>query len=106
EGWVPASGLVPQEEARIATTLRALKVFKRPDLLALDGSKSIEPGTLLFALRTREQFSEVSSGGTATVWVQTSDLETGDREVQVSKLLTKARWMQEKNEPGHEELVA
>lgn len=102
-GWVKSDSVVLGTE--MATVLDKTKIFTRPDLLALNGAKQIEPGSLLFVQRAKDQFSEVNFGGTATAWVLTDVLTKAPNEVDAAKLLHKARLLKDKNDPAADSLL-
>ena len=91
EGWVKKASLLIAPDVTEATVLEAADAFDRPDLLALNSKKKINPGTLLFVVKNRDQFSEVNATGTATVWVLNGRISTDTNEIAVAKLLAKAR---------------
>jgi SH3-like domain-containing protein len=92
DGWLRRAGLVEGEVAA-ATVLVAADVFDRPDLLAANARRRIEPGTLLLVVRTKPPFSEVNVSTGPDAWVLSERLTTADREVSVAKLTEKARWL-------------
>jgi hypothetical protein len=73
--------------------LAAADVFDRPDLLAANARRRIEPGTLLLVVKARPPFSEVNVSSGPNAWVLSERLATGEREVSVAKLTEKARWL-------------
>jgi hypothetical protein len=93
EGWLQRSALLEGEDVREATVLVPADVFDRPDLLAANARRRIEPGTLLLVVNARAPFSEVSVSSGPNAWVLSDRLATGEREVSVAKLAEKARWL-------------
>ncbi len=93
EGWVKKSALLPGLGVAEATLAAQADAFDRPDLLAVNVRRKIEPGTLLLVVRSRELFSEVNTGGGPSAWVLSDRLLTGPRDVMVAKLVEKARWL-------------
>ncbi|MGC3999039.1 MAG: SH3 domain-containing protein [Anaeromyxobacter sp.] len=93
EGWLKRSALLEGEGISEATVLVQADVFDRPEMLAANAKKKIEPGTLVLVIRARPPFSEVNVAGSQTAWVLSERLNTGEREVQVSKLIEKARYL-------------
>lgn len=91
EGWTKKASLLIAPDVTEATVLEATDAFDRPDLLALNAKKKVNPGTLLFVVKNREQFSEVNASGAATIWVLNGRLSTDQNEIAVAKLLAKAR---------------
>jgi hypothetical protein len=104
-GWVKLDSVLSGAGLEMATVLDKSKMFSRPDLLALLGTRAIEPGSLLFSLRAKDQFSEVNVSGTSTVWVLTDVLSKDPKEVDAAKLLHKARLLKEKNDPAADGLL-
>ncbi|WP_242393399.1 SH3 domain-containing protein [Anaeromyxobacter oryzisoli] len=93
EGWLKRTALVEDAGASPATVLVAADVFDRPELLAANARRKIEPGTLVLVLKQRPPFAEVNVAGTQTAWVLAERLATGDKEIAVAKLMQKARWL-------------
>ncbi len=93
EGWLRRASLIEGEGVGEATVLVAADVFDRPDLLAANARRKIEPGTLLLVVKTKPPFSEVSVSSGPNAWVLTDRLATGEGEVSVAKLAEKARWL-------------
>jgi len=104
EGWIQSKFLLATEEAKVVTVHSDAKVFRRPDLLALNASRTIDPTTLLFRLQDKEQFSEVRNGY-RTEWVLTDKLIDEEREIEATKLLSKARWLLDQKDDGYEPLM-
>ena len=93
QGWVKRSALLPGLGVTEATLGAQADAFDRPDLLAVNARRKIEPGTLLLVVRSRELFSEVNTGGGPSAWVLSDRLLAGPRDVMVAKLFEKARWL-------------
>jgi hypothetical protein len=93
EGWMKRNALLEGEAITEATVLVTADVFDRPDLLAANAKRKIEPGTLVLVVRSRPPFTEVNVAGAQNAWVLTERLATGEREVSVAKLVEKARWL-------------
>ena len=93
EGWLRRGALLEGEGITQATVLTQADVFDRPDLLAANAKRKIEPGTLLLVVKTRPPFSEVNVSSGPNAWVLSERLATGEREVSVAKLAEKARWL-------------
>lgn len=98
EGWLKKDGLLPTEGVTMATVLAPAKTFDRPDLLALNAKRTLEPGQLLYVTKSKDQFSEVNHAGSALTWVLTEALTSDRREVDASKLVNKARWLEERKD--------
>ncbi len=93
EGWLQRGSLLEGEGIVEATVLTAADVFDRPDLLAANARRKVEPGTLLLVVKAKPPFSEVSVSSGPNAWVLTERLATGEKEVSVAKLAEKARWL-------------
>jgi SH3-like domain-containing protein len=93
EGWVRRSAVLEGEGIVEATVLAPADVFDRPDLLAANARRKIEPGTLLLLVKARPPFAEVNVSSGPNAWVLADRLATGEKEVSVAKLAEKARWL-------------
>lgn len=93
EGWLRTASVLEGVGISAATLLVQADVFDRPDLLAANAKRKLEPGSLLLVVKAKPPFSEVTVPGGANAWVLTERLATGDREVGVAKLIEKARWL-------------
>jgi SH3-like domain-containing protein len=93
EGWLRRAALLEGEGIVEATVLASADVFDRPDLLAANARRKVEPGTLLLVVKTKPPFSEVNVSSGPNAWVLSERLATGEREVSVAKLAEKARWL-------------
>jgi SH3-like domain-containing protein len=98
EGWLKHASLV-EGEVTPATVLVPTDVFDRPDLLAANAKRKIDPGTLLLVVRTKAPFSEVNVSSGPNAWVLAERLSSADREVSVAKLTEKARWLVRSGKP-------
>ncbi len=99
-GWVKSDSLMPAEGVTLATVLEDTKTFSRPDFSALNAAKTFVPGTLLFVTKTKDPFSEVNYVGEAKLWVMSDKLTTDTNEVEASRLVSKARWLEERKDPS------
>ena len=99
EGWLKRATLVEGDEVVAATVLAPADVFDRPDLLAANARRHIEPGTLLLVVRTKPPFSEVNVSSGPDAWVLAERLTSAEREVSVAKLSEKARWLVRNGKP-------
>jgi SH3-like domain-containing protein len=97
EGWMKRGSLLEVEGVTEATVLSAADVFDRPDLLAANARRKIEPGTLVLVVKARPPFSEVNVSGAQDAWVLTERLEASEKEVSVAKLIEKARYLVHNN---------
>ncbi len=93
EGWLARGALLEGDGITEATVLTAADVFDRPDLLAANARRKVEPGTLLLVVRTKAPFTEVNVSSGPNAWVLSERLATGERDVSVAKLAEKARWL-------------
>jgi SH3-like domain-containing protein len=93
EGWLRATAVLDGAGVSEATVMVPADVFDRPDLLAANAKRKVEPGTLLLVVKAKPPFSEVNVPGAQNAWVLTERLVTGEREVGVAKLIEKARWL-------------
>jgi hypothetical protein len=99
EGWLKRSALIEGDGVVEATVLVAADVFDRPDLLAANARRKIEPGTLLLVVKSRPPFSEVNVSSGPNAWVLSDRLASGVDEVSVAKLAEKARWLKRNGKP-------
>jgi SH3-like domain-containing protein len=97
EGWLHTTAILDGTGVSAATLLAAADVFDRPDLLAANAKRKLDPGSLLLVVKAKPPFSEVNVPGGANAWVLTERLATGEREVSVAKLIEKARWLVRKS---------
>ena len=105
EGWVQKNGLLPVEGVTVATVFEQAKTFSRPDLLALNATRVVEPGTLLFGLKTKDQFAEVNFYGQGSAWILAEKLNTDAREIAAAKLLAKVRWLKERKDTSADKVM-
>jgi SH3-like domain-containing protein len=91
EGFVRAAALAPAASVEEATVLTTTWAFDRPDLLAVNAKRKLEPGTLLFVRKTKDLFTEVDAGPGPSTWVLTDRVTTLPTDVAAAKLLEKAR---------------
>lgn len=99
DGWLRRGVLLPGLGVTEATLAAPADAFDRPDLLAVNARRKIEPGTLLLVMRSRELFSEVNVGAGPGAWLLTDRLSTGPRDVMVAKLIEKSRWLRKAGRP-------
>lgn len=104
-GWVKEDGILLGPNLQLATVLHPTRLFNRPDLLALQGSRTVAPGTLLIVLRHKDQFSLVNHAGGQSAWVLTALLQTDAAEVGAAKLVHRARLLQERDGAGAEAVI-
>ncbi len=105
DGWVRRASLLEGDGVTEATVLAPADVFDRPDLLAANAKRRIDPGTLLLVVKARPPFSEVNVSSGPNAWVLSERLATGDREVSVAKLAEKARWLARTGKPDEAKQV-
>ncbi|HVP69386.1 MAG TPA: SH3 domain-containing protein [Anaeromyxobacteraceae bacterium] len=91
EGWVRSSLLLPAEGVFEGTVLAQVWAFDRPDLLAVNVRRKVDPGTLLLVVKTKELFSEVDIGQGQDAWILSDRISTDPKDVMGSKLVEKAR---------------
>jgi hypothetical protein len=99
EGWLRSQVLLPADGVAEATVLSQAWAFDRPDLLAVNVKRKLEPGTLLLVLKSRELFSEVEAGQGPTAWVLSDRVVANPEDVQAAKLVEKARWLSRNGRP-------
>jgi hypothetical protein len=108
EGWLKGDRVVAGADTRVVTLYQEGKTFRRPDLLALDTDKTIEPGSLLFVIQEKDQFSEVdyprSGWSSNTAWTLTSELSEDPAEVEVAKVVAKIRHLRAENSEDAKQL--
>ncbi len=104
-GWMKASLLLPAAGVAEATLLVQADAFDRPDLLAVNARRKIEPGTLVLVVRRRELFSEVNTSSSGNAWVLTDRLTTAPRDVSAAKLIEKARWLARSGKPDEAKTI-
>ncbi len=93
EGWLKRSAILEGDGISEATVLVPADVFDRPDLLAANARRKIDPGVLLLVVKTKPPFSEVNVSSGPNAWVLSDRLATGEKEVSVAKLAEKARYL-------------
>ncbi len=94
EGWLKGSALVPASEVQEGTILVVAWAFDRPDLLAANARRKLDPGTLLFIRKTKDLFTEVDAGNGPPTWILTDRVATQGGDVAAAKLVEKARYLQ------------
>jgi hypothetical protein len=99
EGWMKRTALLEGDGVAEATVLVPADVFDRPDLLAANARRKIEPATLLLVVRERPPFAEVNVSSGPNAWVLADRLATGAPEVSVAKLAEKGRWLKRIGKP-------
>ena len=81
--------------------------FDRPDLLAANARRKLDPGTLLFIRKTKDLFTEVDAGPGASTWILTDRVTTLPGDVASAKLVEKARFLRRNERPDEaRELLA
>ncbi len=107
EGWLKSTVLAPVSEVREGTVLLEAWAFDRPDLLAANARRKLEPGTLLFIRKARDLFTEVDAGPGPSTWILTDRLTTQPADVEASKIVEKARFLLRNERPAEaRELLA
>lgn len=97
EGWLRAASLVPASAVQEATVVVASLAFDRPDLLAVNAKRKVEPGTLLLVRASKDLFSEVDAGPGPATWVLTDRLSMQPADVAAARLVEKARWLRKQD---------
>jgi hypothetical protein len=93
EGWLKRTAVLEAAAVKEATFLAAEKVFDRPDLLASNSKRTLDPGTFVLVVKERPPFSEVNFSGGQNTWVLSERLATGPKDVAAAKLVEKARYL-------------
>jgi Bacterial dipeptidyl-peptidase Sh3 domain len=93
EGWLKGTALLPSSEAQEGTVLVVAWAFDRPDLLAANARRKLDPGTLLFIRKTRDLFTEVDAGPGPSTWILSDRVTTQPGDVAAAKLVEKARFL-------------
>ncbi len=107
EGWLKSAALAPVSEVQEGTVLLVAWAFDRPDLLAANARRKLEPGTLLFIRKTKDLFTEVDAGPGPSTWILTDRVSTQPGDVAAAKLVEKARYLVRNERPGEaRELLA
>ena len=78
EGWLRRAAVLEGEGIEVATVLAPADVFDRPDLLAANPRRKLEPGTLLLVVKARPPFAEVNVSSGPNAWVLAQRLATGE----------------------------
>lgn len=99
EGWVRATALASADSVQEGTLLVVAWAFDRPDLLAVNAKRKLDPGTLLFIRKTKDLFTEVDAGPGPNVWVLTDRVSIRPGDVEAAKLVEKARFLARSNRP-------
>jgi len=99
EGWLRSASLLPASQVQEGTVLVVAWAFDRPDLLAANARRKLEPGTLLFIRKTRDLFTEVDAGPGPSTWILTDRVTTLPGDVAAAKLVEKARFLQRNDRP-------
>jgi SH3-like domain-containing protein len=107
EGWMKSASLLPASQVQEGTVLTVAWAFDRPDLLAANARRKLDPGTLLFIRKTKDLFTEVDAGPGASTWILTDRVTTMPGDVASAKLVEKARFLRRNERPDEaRELLA
>ncbi len=107
EGWLKSTVLAPASEVEEGTVLQVAWAFDRPDLLAANARRKLEPGTLLFIRKTKDLFTEVDAGPGPSTWILTDWVTMQPGDVAAAKLVEKARYLLRNDRPDEaRELLA
>ncbi len=93
EGWMKSAALAPASEVQEGTVLLVAWAFDRPDLLAANARRKLDPGTLLFIRKTKDLFTEVDAGPGPSIWILTDRVTTLPDDLAAAKLVEKARYL-------------
>lgn len=99
-GLMAPESLLLADGVQLVTILANQQLFARPDFLALNLGASLEAGSLLFKLRTKDRFAEVQNGAKQTVWCLADGLINAPREVEAAKLWIRAKGLQSEQAEG------
>lgn len=97
EGWLKRNNTLEGDALQEATVLAPTEVFDRPDLLAANAKRKLDPGTFVLVVKEKKPFSEVNYSGSQNVWVLTERLNTSEKEVMVARLAEKIRYLWRNN---------
>jgi len=100
EGWMKSTVLAPASEVQEGTVLVVAWAFDRPDLLAANARRKLDPGTLLFIRKTKDLFTEVDAGPGPSTWLLTDRVTLQPGDVAAAKLVEKARYLQRNDRPA------
>ena len=100
EGWLRSSLLLSADGVTEGTVLAQAWAFDRPDLLAVNVTRKVDPGTLLLVVKTKELFSEVELGQGQNAWVLSDRISTQPADVMAAKLVEKARTLERSGHLG------
>jgi SH3-like domain-containing protein len=100
EGWLKGSALLPASEVQEGTVLVVAWAFDRPDLLAANARRKLDPGTLLFIRKTKDLFTEVDAGNGPPTWILTDRVTVQPGDVGAAKLVEKARFLRRSDRPA------
>jgi hypothetical protein len=102
-----SASLLPASQVQEGTVLAVAWAFDRPDLLAANARRKLDPGTLLFIRKTKDLFTEVDAGPGASTWILTDRVTTMPGDVAAAKLVEKARFLRRNARPDEaRELLA
>jgi len=91
EGWVRSTTLLGDDGVSEGTVLTQAWAFDRPDLLAVNVKRKVDPGSILLVVKTRDLFSEVDVGQGQHVWILSDRISSAPDDVMAAKLVEKAR---------------
>ena len=100
EGWLKSAALAPVSEVQEGTVLLVAWAFDRPDLLAANARRKLDPGTILFIRKTKDLFTEVDAGPGPSTWILTDRVTMQPGDVAAAKLVEKARYLIRNDRPG------
>ncbi|MEO0601121.1 MAG: hypothetical protein AAF211_06770 [Myxococcota bacterium] len=99
QGWLQTKRVTTAEGAKLATIKEEVKTFSRPELLSLNTTEKLAPGSVLVVTQDQGKFVEVdwpkSQWSSASTWVLANTLVTNEDDVAAAQLITKALYMRE-----------
>lgn len=99
EGWLQSSRVTTAEGAKLATIKEDVKTFSRPELLSLNTTMKLLPGSVLVVTQEQGKFVEVdypkSQWSSASTWILSENLVTTEDDIAAAQLISKALYMRE-----------
>lgn len=105
EGWIQSNGYLPASGVTtIAVMLDKAKTFERPSVANLRAGKELEPGAIVFVLKSKDGFSEVNVG-TSSTWVKEDGYSGDKNEIAAAQLLQKVRALEKQKAGSAKEFI-
>ncbi|MEN0066239.1 MAG: hypothetical protein AAGA48_29130 [Myxococcota bacterium] len=99
EGWIKGSRVTTADGAKLATVKEEVKTFSRPDLLSLNTTMKLAPGSVLVVTQSQGKFVEVdypkSQWSSASTWVLADTVVEGEDDVAAAQLISKVLYVRE-----------